>query len=113
MTFRFTSTARLLALLLGGTLVTSAETFLVEQKNMSFVYQGAQAKTLQLKVGDTIEFKNSDPYFHNVFSLSDSKLFDLGSYPQGQSRPVTFDKPGRVEVECAIHPRMKMIVEVK
>jgi plastocyanin len=40
------------------------------------------------------------------------KLFDLGSFPQGQSRPVTFDKAGKVEVECAIHPQMKLIVEV-
>jgi plastocyanin len=45
--------------------------------------------------------------------LSDAKLFDLGSYPQGQSKPVTFDKPGTVEVECAIHPQMKITVEVK
>jgi plastocyanin len=40
-------------------------------------------------------------------------LFDLGSYPQGQSKSVTFDKAGKVEVECAIHPQMKMTVEVK
>jgi plastocyanin len=113
MTFSLRRAASLVAVLLGGTLVTNAENFLVEQKNMTFVYQGAPAKTLQLKLGDTIEFKNADTYFHNVFSLSDSKLFDLGSYPQGQSRSVTFDKPGRVEVECAIHPHMKMIVEVK
>jgi len=63
-------------------------------------------------VGDSINFRNEDPYFHNVFSLSDAKTFDLGSYPQGQSKKVTFDKPGTVEVECAIHPNMKLVVEV-
>jgi len=85
----------------------------VEQKDKTFVYKGTKATTLKIKVGPTIQFKNLDPYFHNVFSLSDTKLFDLGSYPQGQSRSVTFDKPGTVEVECAIHPLMKMTVEVK
>ena len=67
---------------------------------------------LKLKVGDKVSFVNSDPFFHNVFSLSDSKTFDLGSYPKGQGRSVTFDSPGKVEVECAIHPEMKMTIEV-
>jgi plastocyanin len=48
-----------------------------------------------------------------VFSLSDPKTFDLGSYPQGQSKAVTFDKPGTVEIECSIHPEMQMVVEVE
>jgi plastocyanin len=91
----------------------SVQNYVVEQKNKTFLYKGTKAITLKIKVGATIEFKNSDPYYHNVFSLSDAKLFDLGSYPQGQSRLVTFDKPGTVEVECAIHPQMKMTVEVK
>jgi plastocyanin len=47
-----------------------------------------------------------------VFSASPVKSFDLGSYPQGQSRKVTFEQEGSVEVECAIHPDMKLKVEV-
>ena len=85
----------------------------VEQKDKTFSMNGAKVSTLKVKVGDVISFKNMDPYFHNVFSLSDAKLFDLGSFPQGQSRSVTFDKAGKVEVECAIHPQMKLTVEVK
>ena len=84
----------------------------VEQKDKTFVANGTKVATLKVKVGDAISFKNMDPYFHNVFSLSDVKLFDLGSFPQGQSRSVTFDKVGKVEVECAIHPQMKLTVEV-
>lgn len=91
----------------------STQKYVVEQKDKTFVYKGAKATTLRIKVGSTVEFKNLDPYFHNVFSLSDAKLFDLGSYPQGESRSVTFDKAGSVEVECAIHPAMKMTIEVK
>lgn len=70
------------------------------------------AKSLRLKRGESIEFRNDDPHFHNVFSLSDIKSFDLGSYPQGQSRKVTFEKEGTVEIECSIHPQMKLTVEV-
>ena len=80
----------------------------VTQKNKSF-----SAKKLKVKVGDKVNFKNEDPFFHNVFSLSDTKTFDLGSYPQGQSKPVTFDKAGTVEIECSIHPEMQMTVEVE
>jgi len=69
-------------------------------------------KSLKVKVGDNVSFRNDDPFHHNIFSLSDVKSFDLGSYAQGQSKKVAFDKPGTVEVECSIHPEMKMVVEV-
>jgi len=84
-----------------------AETHTVEQKDKQFT-----VKSLKVKVGDTVAFKNADPFAHNVFSLSDTKTFDLGSYPQGQSKSVTFTTPGTVEVECAVHPGMKMKIEV-
>src|ERR1700756_3768473 len=67
---------------------------------------------LKVKVGDTVYFVNNDPYFHNIFSLSETKSFDLGSYPQGERRAVTFEKVGKVFVECAIHPFMKMQIDV-
>lgn len=81
---------------------------LVDQKDKQF-----SKKSIKVKVGDVIEFRNSDPFAHNIFSLSDTKSFDLGSYPQGQSKKVTFDKPGKVEVECSIHPGMQLLVEVE
>ena len=68
---------------------------------------------LEIKVGDTIHFENQDDFFHNVYSLSDANFFDLKSYPKGESRANTFNSPGVVTVECAIHPDMKMVVEVK
>jgi|SRR4051812_13028535 plastocyanin len=69
-------------------------------------------KKLQVKVGDTVKFVNEDPFAHNVFSLSDAKSFDLGSFGQGGSKTITLDKPGTVEVECAVHPDMRMVIEV-
>jgi len=80
----------------------------IAQKNKTF-----SAKELKIKRGDTVSFPNHDPFFHNVFSLSPSKTFDLGSYPKGETRKVTFDKPGKVEVECAIHPHMFLTIDVE
>ena len=100
-----------LAILLGCALANHAahaKDFEVAQKDKKF-----SQKTLAVKVGDSVSFKNEDPFSHNVFSLSDPKTFDLGSYPQGQAKKVTFDKPGTVEVECAIHPDMKLVIEVQ
>jgi plastocyanin len=86
---------------------SAAEEHLVSQKNKSF-----SQKTVKVKVGDSVKFVNDDAFAHNVFSLSDTKSFDLGTYSKGGTKSVTFDKAGTVEVECAIHPDMKMTVEV-
>ncbi|CBL44376.1 Methylamine utilization protein [gamma proteobacterium HdN1] len=85
-----------------------SETFEVGQQNKEFT-----AKALDIKVGDTVKFTNNDPFFHNVFSLSDAAMFDLGSYPKGESKEVKFEQAGEVQVECAIHPNMQMTITVK
>src|SRR5213592_5078435 len=77
----------------------------VAQKGKAF-----SVKKLSLKLGDSVKFVNEDPFSHNVFSLSDAKSFDLGSYGQGGAKSITFDKPGTIE--CAVHPDMKLIIEV-
>ena len=79
----------------------------VSQKNKAF-----STKKLTIKVGDSIKFVNDDNFAHNVFSLSPVKSFDLGSFGNGGFKTVVFDKPGKVAVECAIHPDMLLDVEV-
>lgn len=79
----------------------------IGQKNKQFT----QTK-ISIKKGDSIKFTNEDPFFHNIFSLSEIQSFDLGSYPKGESKTVVFDKAGTVEVECAIHPNMLMTIDV-
>jgi plastocyanin len=86
----------------------AAAEHVVTQKNKAF-----SIKKLGVKVGDSIKFVNDDPFPHNVFSLSDSKSFDLGSYGIGVAKSVVFDKAGTVEVECAVHPDMRLLVEVQ
>lgn len=67
---------------------------------------------LVVPVGDTVSFPNFDPIFHNVFSLSRPKSFDLGNYPEGQTRKVTFNKPGIVFVNCHLHSNMAAAIVV-
>ena len=92
---------------------TNADEYEVGQKNKTFVQNGDKIEALTVKKGDTIRFTNQDPFYHNIFSLSPLKTFDLGSFTKGDSRTVTFDEKGMVEVECAIHPEMYMEVTVE
>jgi plastocyanin len=85
-----------------------ASDFTVSQKGKAF-----STAALTIKPGDKVAFRNDDPFAHNVFSLSDPMQFDLGTYPQGQSKSVTFAQAGKYEIECAIHPEMKLVINVK
>jgi hypothetical protein len=67
---------------------------------------------LAITVGTTVDFPNSDPFFHNVFSLSKAGSFDLGSYSRGKSKAVRFDRPGVVQVFCDIHSHMSAYILV-
>jgi plastocyanin len=62
--------------------------------------------------GTTVEFPNEDEVFHNVFSLSGPRQFDLPKYPAGSSRSVTFPRPGVVNVFCHIHSDMSAVILV-
>jgi plastocyanin len=65
-----------------------------------------------LPVGQTVVMPNDDRLIHNVFSVSPAKKFDLGHYPQGESRSVVFDKPGVIDLFCNIHENMHGTVVV-
>jgi plastocyanin len=62
--------------------------------------------------GTSVSFPNEDSEFHNVFSYSEAKRFDLGRYPKGESKRVTFDKPGIVKTYCEVHPWMRAAIVV-
>jgi plastocyanin len=79
----------------------------MEQKNRTFV-----PDLLVIPAGSAVSFPNVDPIFHNVFSLSRPKSFDLGNYPAHQTRVVTFDKPGIVTVNCHLHPNMSAAIVI-
>ena len=87
--------------------VAGAAEHVIGQKSKNFT-----VATVEAKVGDEVLFRNDDAVFHNIFSLTPGQSFDLGAYGPGVSKTVKLEKPGRIEVECAIHPRMKMVIEV-
>jgi plastocyanin len=69
-------------------------------------------ETLVIAAGSKVSFPNLDPIFHNVFSLSKAKTFDLGNYPKGETRMVTFSEPGIVYVGCQLHSNMSATIVV-
>ena len=79
----------------------------MKQEGLAFV-----PHVIAIQKGTTVEFPNSDPIFHNVFSLSRKASFDLGRYPMGASKSVRFDEPGLVKVFCHIHSDMNGLVMV-
>ena len=83
------------------------ETATIEQRNSRF-----EPDLVVIPVGSTVEFPNSDPIFHNVFSLSRAQSFDLGYYPKSQSRAVKFPRQGIVQVYCHIHANMYAAIVV-
>ena len=79
----------------------------LDQRNETFV-----PYVLAVTVGSTVDFPNSDVTFHNVFSLSKTRAFDLGRYSRGKSKAVRFDRPGVVQVFCDIHSHMSAFILV-
>ena len=77
------------------------------QRNQSFV-----PRVVPIAVGSAIEFPNLDPIYHNVFSLSKPRRFDLGKYPRGQSKTVVFEHAGQINVYCDIHSEMEAFILV-
>jgi len=61
---------------------------------------------LPVLVGTTVEFPNDDDVYHNVFSLSRVRTFDLGRYPRGSSKSIQFLMSGVVQLFCHIHADM-------
>jgi plastocyanin len=73
------------------------------QKNIAFA-----PDLLPVLVGTAVDFPNMDDTYHNVFSFSKIKRFDLGRFRKDE-KPATivFDKPGAVTIHCEIHERMR------
>jgi plastocyanin len=86
-----------------------APTVQVAQKDMNFV-----PTLLAVQVGTKVEFPNLDNIYHNIFSFSPTKRFDLGRY-RTDEKPVpsvVFDRAGMVVLRCDIHEHMRGIILV-
>ncbi len=85
-----------------------AETVTVNTAKKEF-----QPHVVFVPVGSYVEFPNSDPFDHNVFSLSDNALFDLGSFGRGESRGTTLNEPGIIRIFCNVHANMSGTIIVR
>ena len=81
----------------------------IAQKDLAFV-----PALLPVPTGTKVEFPNLDDTYHNIFSYSPAKRFDLGRYrPEERPIPsVTFDQPGLVTLRCDIHEHMRGLILV-
>ncbi len=79
----------------------------LDQQNETFV-----PHLLAIVAGTTVDFPNNDHTYHNVFSLSKTRSFNLGRYAAGHSKSVRFDRPGIVRVFCDIHSHMSAYILV-
>ena len=79
----------------------------MDQRNETFA-----PHVLAVTTGTIVDFPNNDSTYHNVFSLSLAKRFDLGRYARGRSKQVRFDRPGIVRVFCDIHSHMSAFILV-
>jgi len=87
---------------------TKPKVELMDQQEMKFI-----PKVLPVLVGTPVNFPNNDNTWHKVFSPSEAKKFDLGLYPPGEKRSVTFNKAGVVRILCNVHPNMEAHIVVK
>jgi len=69
-------------------------------------------RVVVVPVGSTVRFPNTDPFDHNVFSVTEPNQFDLGLYGRGEAKTHTFARPGLVRVYCNVHPKMVAYVVV-
>ncbi len=76
------------------------------------VDQAFHPDLLAVRVNESVRILNSDPVYHNVFSYSSVKRFDVGRRPQGDYYDVQFDRQGVVDVFCDIHSNMHAVIYV-
>ncbi len=95
------------ALPAGATVEVPSGTPQLAQRGQAF-----EPRVVVVPVGGTVAFPNFDPIYHNVFSVSPVKRFDLGKYSKGNSRSVVFTKAGVVNVFCDIHSDMAAFIVV-
>jgi plastocyanin len=109
---RRASTPKDVVLYLEGAGAQRGSQSLAQRPELWQINQSFEPHVLGVPVGATIDFPNGDLVYHNVFSYSKPKKFDLGYYGKGKSKSVTFDKPGVVQVFCDIHSTMSAYVLV-
>jgi plastocyanin len=79
----------------------------IDQRDRRFI-----PRVIAVAAGTTVAFPNNDTVHHNVRSRSSVQRFDLGLYPAGETRSVTLENPGVVEIRCGAHRDMEAYIVV-
>lgn len=82
-------------------------------RDSQFVQNNATIWAASVNVNNTVVFRNDDDTSHSLFSVSESKPFQLGQTRRGESGRVVFDRPGIVNVQCEFHSAMRLELTVK
>lgn len=85
----------------------ASEVITIVQRDRNF-----QTKTIEITVGDVVNFANEDPYVHQLYTRSDRFNFSSDEQKQGYVLSVPFTVAGTYEVRCEIHPKMLLKVQV-
>ena len=91
----------------GGAPAAPLAQAMVDQREKMFL-----PHVLVVTRGTTVRFPNDDTIFHNVFAFFQAKKFDLGMYPRGKTKSITFDKTGLVVLLCNVHSEMSAYIMV-
>lgn len=97
----------LTAMLMMSGSVTAQDKPVMVQRDIAFA-----PRSISVKVGQEVIFRNEDPFGHNVFSPSVGGVFDIGLQEPDHETPVTFSTAGVYTVQCRIHPKMRAKIEV-
>jgi plastocyanin len=103
----FSIIAMIVFLISPWVVASAANEHLITQKDLKF-----NPILKVVKPGDSVVFKNMDNVVHNIVSLTEEFKFDLGEFKPGMIKSVKFKQKGVVDVECTIHPEMKMTIFV-
>jgi len=88
--------------------VAFADKVLIVQKDLKF-----EPIIKVAKPNDIIAFKNEDTVTHNLVSFTKEFEFDLGKIEPGMTKSLQFSGAGVVDVECTVHPNMKMTLFIR
>ena len=101
------------AIILTCALIAAAHAALADDVRIAQKDKRFSATKVTVKTGDLVTFVNNDEAMHNVYSFSQGFNFDLGGQGPGEETTVRLSKPGVVEIRCAIHPKMKLQINVE
>jgi len=84
------------------------ESHTIVQKGRAF-----HPSEVTINKGEALTFTNDDEFIHQIYVDGKDFSFDTDEKSPGENITETFTQSGTFEVNCHIHPKMKLVVHVK